>query len=174
MGSATVNQWTRGRMLILLTTVALGGAALTGCSSGAVADVPASAPPTSDGKPAGAEGTPNDAAIAATCAGVSVIETTLANARQDLRLGTINADQYVALVESAYTGYRSVAAGARTQRGLEEELGAIVKHIEANPDTVTGARFDPLNEGYREVLYPLLKACERNVSETYVFSTTGG
>jgi hypothetical protein len=103
-----------------------------------------------------------------------VIDTTVHNARQDLTAGTIDADQYVALIEAAYTGYRSVAVGPSNQRGLAPEVGAIVSYIEANPDSATGARFDPHAEGYGTAKYPLLKACEANGSEAYVFSTTGG
>lgn len=115
-----------------------------------------------------------DSAIAATCATVSTIDTTLQNARQDHSLGTITAEQYLALVESAYTGYRSLTAFPESQRGLRDEFEAVVEYIEANPDTASGARFDPTTAGYQEARLPIMEACRSNLSELAIFSTTGG
>jgi hypothetical protein len=130
--------------------------------------------PTDDGKPAATEGRPTDAAIAATCASVSVIGTTLHNARQDLSLGTITAEQYIALIDSVYTGYLSLTAFPESQRGLRDVFEAIVKFIEDNPDADTGAMFAPTAPGYFEVLVPVQEACASNLSELATFSTTGG
>lgn len=164
----------RHRAVMLVASITLGALILTGCSTVAAGSSSTTPIPTNDGKPAAAEGTPTNAAIAATCAGVTVIMTTLGNARQDLALGRINHDQYLALIESAYTGYRSLAVFPESQRGLRDEFEAVIAYIEANPDASNGARFDPVADGYHAVWRPIMEACESNLSEVGVFSTTGG
>ncbi|WP_157001209.1 hypothetical protein [Agromyces laixinhei] len=105
---------------------------------------------------------------------MSTIDTTLHNARQDHSLGTITAEQYLALIESAYTGYQSLTAFPETQRGLRDEFEVVIDYIEANPDTASGARFDPTAAGFYEAQLPIMEACRSNLSELAVFSTTGG
>ena len=168
-----MKQRMRPQKSLQMASIVLCGLLVAGCSPGAAAGA-ATTPPTDDGKPAAAEGTPTDAATAATCATVSSVVTTLGNARQDLSLGTITEEQYFALIESAYTGYRSLTAFPESQRGLRDEFGAVVAYIEANPDPATGARFDPAAAGYFEVSLPIAEACEANLSEVAVFATTGG
>ena len=169
-----MNQGKQARGTLLLASALLCGLVVSGCSTGAVADATATPSPTDDGKPAAAEGTPVDSAIAATCATVSTIGTTLDNARQDHSAGTITAEQYIALVESAYTGYLSLTAFPESQRGLRDEFEAVVEYIEANPDTASGARFDSTTAGYYEAQLPIMQACRSNLSELAIFSTTGG
>jgi hypothetical protein len=169
-----VNNRFQTQAIVLVASIALGGLMLTGCSAVAVGVAAPTPIPTDDGKAAAAEGMPADTAIAATCASVTVVMTTLHNARQDLALGTITADQHLALIESAYTGYRSLTVFPESQRGLRDEFEAVVEYIEAHPDTATGARFDPTAEGYNAVWLPIAEACESNLSEVGVLATTGG
>ena len=121
-----------------------------------------------------AEVTASGDAIAATCAGVSVISTTVGNAQRDFASGAISDAQLSALINSAYAGYRSVLAFPPDQRGLRSEVEAVVAYIEANPPSASIPRFDPTAPEYYAALEPLTAGCLANGSEIAEFATTGG
>ncbi|MDQ0896049.1 hypothetical protein [Agromyces ramosus] len=105
---------------------------------------------------------------------MSTIDTTVHNAHQGHSLGTVTEEQYVAVIESGYTAYLSLTAFPASQRGLRDQIEAAIEYIEANPDSASGARFDPTSAGYYEAHLPIMEACSSNLSELATFSTTGG
>lgn len=173
----------RNRTSFVLALTGLGALLLTGCASGQADDirdtptasmVPTASAASTDDTPAAAAGTPVDASIAATCAAVSLIGTTEDNARTDLRRGAISAEQYISLIDASATGFDSLLALPEAQRGLREDIQAVITYIASAPTSAEGARFDPTAPDYRTALEPVRTACATNLSEISTFSTTGG
>ncbi|AMB59862.1 hypothetical protein AWU67_14465 [Microterricola viridarii] len=159
----------------MLLAAAVASLALAGCAKATVPPpTPVSTGAAASDLAAEVQGTPTDAAIAASCAGVTITETTLHNARTDLELGAITNEQYNALLGSVVVAYRSLQTVPATQRGLKGEVNDVVSYLNSAEPTESLAPFDPDGSEFRAVTEPIRLACAENGSETYVFATTGG
>lgn len=144
---------------------------LTGCAATPSAGAPVTQQPDSASTPAADTGV--DAAIASTCAGFSAIETTTMNAQAELQAGLISQDQYVTIVNSTSVAFRTLSDPTADQRGLQEEIDAIVRLTgEGGPSAELA--YDPAGPEYTKLRTAVFTACEENGSEEYLVGLHGG
>ncbi|WP_147440902.1 hypothetical protein [Mycetocola zhadangensis] len=105
--------------------------------------------------------------VAMTCAGLSVIATTLKDAWDRHQSGEITAEQQAAIVNSTIVSFESLANFTFGQRGLKTEIDELLGFVRAQAPLPSGALFDPWSSqpGFDLVWNPLYDACRNNGSE---------
>jgi hypothetical protein len=116
----------------------------------------------------------SNVAIASTCASISVIQTTIGNARRGLADASLSDDQYAVLIDSAYVGFKSVLAFPPDQRGLRTQVEGLVAAIDAEPPAPGGVRFNVEAATYSDAIAEISELCEQAGSEVAGYSTSGG